>query len=327
MKNPKAYLSDKLFQDDIEQGATRNGYGRGLVEAGEKNENVVALCADLTESTRTEEFAEKFPERYVQIGVAEQNLATVGAGMALAGKIPFISSYAAFSPGRNYEQIRTTIALNEANVKIVGAHAGISVGPDGATHQMLEDIALMSALPNMIVLYPCDVEEARKATLAAAEVEGPVYLRCARANTPIFTTEKTPFAIGKAQVFVQGKDVTIVAAGPLVYEALLAAHALKEKGVEVEVINSPCIKPLDEKTILTSAKKTRAVVTVEEHQVHGGLGGAVAELLAKNNPVPIEFIGVQDRFGESGEPEELLDAFGLSAPHIVTAVKKVLKRR
>ena len=335
MKNPKAYLTDKLFQDDIEQGATRNGYGKGLVEAGEKNENVVALCADLTESTRTEEFAEKFPDRFVEMGVAEQNLATVGAGMALAGKIPFVSSYAAFSPGRNYEQIRTTIALNEANVKIVGAHAGISVGPDGATHQMLEDIALMSALPNMIVLYPCDVEEARKATLAAAEIEGPVYLRFARANTPIFTTEKTPFAIGKAEVFWKvppsasrrSGDVTIVAAGPLVYEALLAAHALKEKGVLVEVINSPSIKPLDEKTILASVKKTKAVVTVEEHQVHGGLGGAVAELLAKNNPVPMEFIGVQDRFGESGEPEELLDAFGLSHPHIIKAVQKVLKRK
>lgn len=331
MKNPKAYLTDKLFQDDIEQGATRNGYGKGLVEAGEKNENVVALCADLTESTRTEEFAEKFPKRFVEIGVAEQNLATVGAGMALAGKIPFVSSYAAFSPGRNYEQIRTTIALNEANVKIVGAHAGVSVGPDGATHQMLEDIALMSALPHMIVLYPCDVEEARKATLAAAEMEGPVYLRFARANTPMFTTEKTPFTIGRAEVFAQappaGGDVTIVAAGPLVYEALLAAHSLKEKGIEVEVINSPSIKPLDEKTIIASVRKTEAVVTVEEHQVHGGLGGTVAELLAKNNPVPMEFIGVQDRFGESGEPAELLDAFGLSSPHIIKAVQKVLKRK
>ena len=327
MIRKNAYLSEKLFDEDIEQGPTRSGYGKGLVEAGEKNKNVVALCADLTESTRTEAFAQKFPERFIQVGVAEQNLATAGAGMALAGKIPFISSYAAFSPGRNYEQIRTTIALNDANVKVVGAHAGISVGPDGATHQMLEDIALMRGLPHMVVFYPCDVEEARKATVAAAEYKGPVYIRLARADTPIFTTAKTPFAIGRAEIFAEGNDVTIIAAGPLLYEAFIAAKQLEDEGSSAEVINCHTIKPLDEKTILASVKKTKAVVTVEEHQVHGGLGGAIAELLGQKYPAPLEIIGVQDRFGESGNPAELLDAFGLSSPHIVKAVERVLNRK
>ena len=331
MINSKVYLTENLFEKDVAKAPTRNGYGEGVVEAGEKNENIVVLCADLTESTRSEDFAKKFPERFIEVGVAEQNLASLAAGMALAGKIPFFSSYATFSPGRNNEQIRTTIAINQVNCKIVGSHAGISVGADGATHQALEDMALMRAMPNMRVIYPCDAIEAKKVTMAIAEVEGPVYLRLARAATPVITTEKTPFTFGKAEIFwsasPQIADVTIVACGPLVYEALLAAQELEKKGISVEVVNSPTVKPLDEKTILTSVKKTKAVVTVEEHQAAAGFGGAVAELLVQQYPVPVEMIGVKDRFGESGEPDELLNAFGLSAPHIVKAVKKVLGRK
>ena len=263
--------------------------------------------------------------------MAEQNLASLAAGMALAGKIPFFSSYATFSPGRNNEQIRTTIAINQGTCKIVGSYAGISVGADGATHQALEDMALMRAMPNMRVIYPCDAIEAKKVTMAIAEVEGPVYLRLARAATPVITTEKTPFTFGKAEIFwsasPQIADVTIVACGPLVYEALLAAQELEKKGISVEVVNSPTVKPLDEKTILTSVKKTKAVVTVEEHQAAAGFGGAVAELLVQQYPVPVEMIGVKDRFGESGEPDELLNAFGLSEAHIIKAVKKVLGRK
>jgi len=320
-------LNKKLFNKDVEKIPTRNGYGNGLVEAGKRDENVVVLCADLTDSTRSSYFKKKFPARFVEVGVAEQNMASLAAGMALVGKVPFISSYAAFSPGRNNEQIRTTIAINDVNVKIAGAHAGVSVGPDGATHQALEDMALMRVMPNMRVIYPCDAIEAKKATIVAAEIEGPVYLRFARANTPVVTTEDTPFEFGKAEVFAKGKDVTIVACGPLVYEALVAAQKLEKEGVSVELINSHTVKPLDSKTILKSVKNTKAVVTVEEHQVNGGLGGAVCEMLAENYPVPVERIGVKDRFGESGNPDELLNAFGLSAPHIVKAVKKVLRRK
>jgi transketolase len=327
MVNPKAYLSDKLFQDDIEKVSTRNGYGEGLVLAGQENTQVVVLCADLTESTRSEAFFKKFPERFVQVGVAEQNMASLAAGMALAGKIPFISSYATFSPGRNNEQIRTTIAINNVNVKIAGAHAGISVGPDGATHQALEDMALMRVMPRMNVIYPCDAIEAKKATLAAARIQGPAYLRFARAGTPQFTTEKTPFQVGKTEVFHEGKDVTIVACGPLVYEALCAAQELEQQNISVEVINNHTIKPLDGDTILKSLKRTKALVTVEEHQVAGGMGSAVVEMLAQRFPVPVEMVGVKDRFGESGEPSELWDAFELSCPHIMQAVQRVLKRK
>jgi len=327
MLNTKVYLSEKVFQDDIEKVPTRNGYGEGLVLAGEKNKNVVVLCADLTESTRSEAFKIKFPDRFIEVGVAEQNMASLAAGMALAGKIPFISSYATFSPGRNNEQIRTTIAINNVNVKIAGAHAGISVGPDGATHQALEDMALMRVMPRMSVIYPCDAVEAKKATIAASQIEGPLYLRFARAGTPQFTTEQTPFQFGVAEVFFIGSDVTIVACGPLVYEALLAAQQLEKEGISVEVINNHTIKPLDKNTILESVKKTRALVTVEEHQVAGGMGSAVCEMLSQNFLVPVEMVGIKDRFGESGEPEELWNAFGLSHPHIVEAVKKVLKRK
>jgi len=320
-------LSKKLFSKDIEKKPTRNGYGEGLVAAGIKNKNVVVLCADLTESTRSEAFAKKFPERFVEVGVAEQNMASLAAGMALAGKIPFISSYAVFSPGRNNEQIRTTIAINKVNVKIGGAHAGVSVGPDGATHQALEDIALMRVLPNMQVIVPCDAIEAKKTTEAAVSIEGPVYLRFARAASPVFTTEKTPFRFGKAMVFKEGKDVTIIACGPLVYEALIAAKKLEKENISVEVINNHTVKPLDKETILKSLKKTKALVTLEEHQVAGGMGSAVVEMVVQQFPVAVEMIGMQDRFGESGQPEELLQAFGLTHPGIIKAVKKVIKRK
>lgn len=318
-------LVKNILSKDIEMIPTRNGYGEGLVEIGKKDSSVVVLCADLAESTRSKAFKDAFPERFIEVGVAEQNMASLAAGMALVGKTPFISSYAAFSPGRNNEQIRTTIAINDVNVKIAGAHAGVSVGPDGATHQALEDMALMRVMPNMRIIYPCDAIEAKKATITAAKIKGPVYLRFARAKTPVITTEKTPFVFGRAEVFKKGSDVTIIACGPLVYEALKAAEELKN--ISVEVINSHTVKPLDVKTILASVKKTKAVVTVEEHQVAGGLGGAVAEMLSQEYPVPIEFIGVKDRFGESGNPEELLKAFGLDSTAIIKAVKKVIKRK
>jgi transketolase len=322
-------LNQNTFDKDVEMQPTRQGYGEGLVVAGEQNEEVVVLCADLTESTRSILFKEKFPQRFIEVGVAEQGMATIAAGMANYGKIPFISSYAAFSPGRNWEQIRTTIALNDLPVKIAGAHAGVSVGPDGATHQMLEDIAMMRAMPNMIVIYPCDSIEAKKATIEAAKNGKPTYLRFAREKTPVVTTEETSFEIGKAQVFWESKDpqVSIIAAGPLVYEALLAARELSKSEIEVEVINSPSIKPLDERTIISSAKKTGAVVTVEEAQITGGLGGAVAELLSRNIPTPQEYIGMPDHFGESGEPDELLTKYRMKSKDIVEAVKKVISRK
>lgn len=302
---------------------TRQGYGEGLVIAGEKDEKVVVLCADLTESTKSNLFKEKFPERFVEIGVAEQLLATVGAGMANYGKISFISSYAAFSPGRNWEQIRTTIALNDLPVKIAGAHAGLTVGPDGATHQQLEDMALMRAMPNMTVIYPCDAIEARKATIAAARTAHPVYLRLAREKTPIITTEESNFEIGKAEVLVDnGTEAAIIACGPLVYQALQAAEQLP-----VRVINCHTIKPLDKGVILKAAQDCGCVVTVEEHQIHGGMGSAVAELLAANYPVPMEFVGMPDHFGESGDPEELLAKYGMDTKAVKEAVKKVLVRK
>src|SRR5215469_7916204 len=279
MRDP--HLSLKLYRKDVEQEAIRAGFGRGLVTAGRNDERVVAMCADLTESTHMDAFAKEFPSRFVEVGVAEQNLVTVAAGMALAGKIPFVSSYAAFSPGRNWEQIRTTICLNETNVKIVGSHAGVSVGPDGATHQMLEDIALMRVLPNMRVIVPCDSLEAEKATVALATSDGPAYIRLAREKTPITTTKSTPFTLGSAQLLREGADLTLVACGPMVYQALVAAEELSRSGIKAEVINCATVKPLDHLTILASARKTRVVVTVEEAQAAGGLGGAVAELLGE----------------------------------------------
>ncbi|MBU1178927.1 transketolase family protein [Patescibacteria group bacterium] len=325
-------LAKNLFhKEKLEQAPTRNGYGEGLVRAGKDDENIVVLCADLSDSTRSKMFKDVFPERFVEMGIGEQNMASVASGLAAMGKIPFISSYAMFSPGRNWEQIRTTICYNDSNVKIAGAHAGVSVGPDGATHQAIEDVAITRVIPNMTVIVPCDAIETRKATLAAAKHKGPVYLRFAREKTPVFTAEKTPFEIGRAEIFYKSDskktDISIIACGPLVYNAILAAGELEKEGVGVEVINSHTIKPLDEKTIIASAKNSGAVVTVEEHQIIGGLGSAVAEVLAKNHPCPVEFIGVRDRFGESGEPEELIEKFGMGVGSIKEAVKKVLNRK
>lgn len=312
-----------------EQAPTRNGFGEGLVQAAEKNEQIVALCADLTESTRMEAFAKKFPERYVEVGVAEQNLAALASGFAAYGKIPFITSYAAFSPGRNNEQIRTTISLNSVPVKIVGSHAGVSVGPDGATHQALEDIALMRVQPNMAVISPCDAEEARKATLAAAAYEGPVYIRLAREKTPLMTTPETPFEFGKANVVWKSDSpvAAIFATGPLLFNALSAARELEKDGVAITVINIHTIKPLDTKTVVAEAKKAGAVVSVEEHQIAGGLGSAVAEVLAQECPVPQEFVGVRDQFGQSGEPKELIEHYGMGVSHITAAIKKAIARK
>ena len=308
---------------------TRNGYGEGLVVAGEKDENVVVLCADLTDSTRSNYFKEKFPDRFIEIGVAEQLLATVAAGMANYGKIPFISSYAAFSPGRNWEQIRTTIAINDVPVKIGGAHAGISVGPDGATHQQLEDIAIMRAMPNIIVVAPADSVETKKATIEAAENGKPTYIRFAREETPVFTTEDTPFKIGRAETLWESKDpqVAIMGCGPLVYEALMAAKKLQRVKIGCIVINGHTVDPIDEQTIIRAAKLAGAVVTVEEHQINGGFGSAVAEVLSRNYPVPMEYVGMPNSFGESGTPDELLEKYGMKSKHIVSAVKRVLKRK
>jgi transketolase len=326
---PDAKLDQRFFNGEADERPIRNGYGEGVVLAGEKNPNVVVLCADLTESTRNDAFAQRFPERFLELGVAEQNMATIAAGLGITGKIPFIASYATFSPGRNWEQIRTTIAYNDSNVKIAGHHAGISVGPDGATHQATEDIALMRALPNMKVVVPCDAIEARKATQAAADLWGPVYLRFQREKTPIMTSEKTPFVLGRAEIFWQAKkpDVLIVGCGAIVASALRVARELEKEKIGVVVLNSHTIKPLDERAIVEFARKTGAVVTVEEHQMMGGLGGAVAETLARNYPVPMEFIGMQNTFGESGEPEELIKKYGMDEASIVRAVRKVLRRK
>lgn len=322
MPNEAAHLSADVFADDIQKLSTRDGFGTGVVEAAKADGRVVVLCADLKESTRAEEFEKQFPERFVEMGVAEQNLATVSSGMARAGKIPFAASYAAFSPGRNYEQIRTTIALNRMSVKLCGMHAGVSVGPDGATHQMLEDIGLMRMLPNMTVLVPGDAEEARKAVLAATTFDGPVYIRFGRANTPVFTTDKTPFAIGKALTLWQDAEpkVGILATGSLSYAALVAARALSEKGVGIVVLHAPTVKPLDEAAVLAVAKQVQGIVTVEEHQVAGGFGSAIAEYLAESHPLPMRRLGVKDMFGQSGAPDELLTRYGLDASHIEAAV-------
>lgn len=311
-----------------EQAYTRDGFGDGLLELGKTNQRVVALCADLAESTRMLAFKERYPERYIELGVAEQNLATVASGLANYGKIPFIASYAAFSPGRNNEQIRTTIALNNVPVKIIGSHAGLSVGPDGATHQALEDIALMRVQPGMTVISPCDKEEARKATLASALYDGPVYIRLAREKTPVITTKDTPFQIGKAELLWLGENaqVAIYATGPLLHNALQAAKEL-ESEIAVSVINVHTIKPLDGKAIAMAAKHTGAVVTVEEHQVAGGLGSAIAEVLARANPVPMEFVGVYDRFGQSGNAEELMREYKLTVEDIKTAVRNAFARK
>ena len=328
MITPESKLKENLF-DKPEQAPTRDGFGKGLLELGETNPNVVVLCADLAESTRVLPFKEKYPDRYIEIGVAEQNLATVASGLANYGKIPFITSYATFSPGRNNEQIRTTIALNQVPVKIAGSHAGLSVGPDGGTHQALEDMALMRVLPNMTVISPCDSEEARKATLAAAALPGPVYVRLGRASTPLMTTPQSPFEVGKAQSMWRSEhepEVVVFATGPLLYNALAAAKELEHR-VPVEVINVHTIKPLDTAAVAAAARAAGAAVTVEEHQQAGGLGSAIAEALAAECPVPVEFVAVKDSFGQSGEPGELLEHYGLGVSSIVKAIERARMRR
>ncbi len=330
MLNPNLKLNTKIFNDDVEKIPIRKGFGEGLVVAGE-DKNIVALCADLTESTQMHFFKEKYPERFVQIGVAEQNLATVSSGMAAMGKIPFVSSYAMFSPGRNWEPIRTTICYNDRNVKIIGSHAGISVGPDGGTHQAIEDIAITRVIPNLDVISPCDTLEAKRATIAIAKTTKPTYLRLAREKTPIITTEETPFEIGKAQTYwlpdVGLAQVGIIATGALLYRAIVAAKELEVEGVKVKVMNVSSIKPIDSASIIAIAKEARAIVTVEEHQISGGMGSAVAEVLAQNFPVPIEFVGVHDTFGQSGTQDELIEHYGMGKESIKEMVKKVLKRK
>ncbi|PIR44532.1 MAG: transketolase [Candidatus Vogelbacteria bacterium CG10_big_fil_rev_8_21_14_0_10_51_16] len=323
MLNHTQKPNPKLFDIDVDQRPIRAGFGEGLLQAGKDDYRVVALCADLTESTKMDAFADEFPERFVEVGVAEQNLVTVASGMAAMGKIPFCSSYAMFSPGRNWEQIRTTIAYNNANVKVVGSHAGVSVGPDGGTHQALEDIALMRVLPRMTVVAPCDAIEARKATLALAKHVGPAYLRLAREKTPAITTLDTPFELGRSNLLVDAEhpSVALVVCGSLTYQALLAARQLAQEGIEALVLNLHTIKPLDREAVLDVARRAGRVVTIEEHQVAGGMGSAVAEFLAENFPVPVRFIGVRDQFGQSGTPDELIAHYGLDAKAILAVAK------
>ena len=319
-------LAENYLSDDVKQEPIRAGFGRGLKDAGEKDERIVALCADLTDSTQISKFKEAFPQRFIEIGVAEQNLVTVASGLARAGKIPFTSSYAAFSPGRNWEQIRTTICLNEQPVKIIGSHAGISVGPDGATHQMLEDIALMRVLPKMVVIAPGDSLEAERAARAIAENDSPTYLRLAREKTPVFSTDQSPFEIGKAYVLREGTDISLLGTGTMTYQLLKLADLLAEQNISAEVVHVPTIKPLDDATILTSVAKTGRAITAEEAQIAGGFGSAVAELLGEFSPTPLLRFGMHDRFGESGEPNELLDYFGLSAEKMLDQAKQFVAR-
>lgn len=331
MLNSNQKLNPKLWDKDIEQVPIRSGFGEGLVQAGEKNKNVVGLCADLTESTKMNLFRDKFPERFIEMGIAEQNLAAVASGLAAMGKVPFISSYAMFSPGRNWEQIRTTICYNNRAVIIAGSHAGVSVGPDGGTHQAIEDIAITRVIPRMTVISPCDHIEARKATLAAAELGQPCYIRLAREKTPVITTNDTPFEIGKAQLYYgeadAKADVGIIATGALLYRALKAAETLKKQSLLAKVLNISTIKPIDADAVVKLAKTCGAIVTVEEHQIAGGLGSAVSEVLSQNFPVPQEFIGVRNEFGQSGTPDELLEHYGMGESHILTACAEVINRK
>ena len=305
---------------------TRSGFGDGLLEAGKRNENVVALCADLTGSLKMNAFQDAFPDRFIQAGIAEANMMGVAAGLTIGGKIPFTGTFANFSTGRVYDQIRQSIAYSGKNVKIAASHAGLTLGEDGATHQILEDIGLMKMLPGMVVINPCDYEQTKAATIAIAEYDGPVYLRFGRPKWPVFTPANQKFEIGKAVTFQEGNDVTIIATGHCVWESFKAAEELEAEGLSVEVINIHTIKPLDDEAILKSVAKTGRVVTAEEHQMNGGLGDSVAQLLARNNPTPIEYVAVDDSFGESGKPEELFEKYGLGKSSIVEAVKRVMKR-
>lgn len=327
MEIQKINLNPKIGQSDIEQVPTRNGYGEGLLELGEADAKVVVLTADLAESTRVLDFAKKYPERFVECGVAEQNMMGVAAGLALYGKTPFVSSYAVFSPGRSWDQFRVSVCYSQANVKVAGAHTGISVGPDGATHQALEDIAITRVLPNLTVVVPCDSVETKKATMALGQKKGPAYFRFAREKTPVMTTGMTPFEIGKAIVFREGTDVAIIGSGPVLYNGLLAAIDLEKEGISVMVVNNHTIKPIDAAAVISAAKKCGAVVTLEEHQITGGCGSAVCEVLAQNYPVPVEMVGMPNTFGESGKPDELIEKYGMGINSIIEAIKKVLKRK
>jgi transketolase len=315
-------LNPKVFEKDVEQQPIRFGFGDGLVIAAENDTEVVGLCADLTESTRMHLFKQKFPERFVEVGIGEQSMAAVASGMAAMGKIPFISSYAMFSPGRNWEQIRTTICYNNQNVKIAGSHAGVSVGLDGGTHQAIEDLAITRVIPRLTVISPCDSIEAKKATIAAAKMKGPVYIRLAREKTAIITTEETPFEIGKGQIFWDSEkpEVAIFATGAMVHKALLVAKEVEEGGLQTVVVNISSIKPLDENLILEVAKRVKKVVTVEEHQARGGLGSAISEFLSQNHPILMKIVGVLDQFGQSGTQEELIEHYGLGVTSIKRAV-------
>ncbi len=328
MLNKNLFLNEKMFDEKVELSPTRDGYGHGLVELAEKDPNIVVLSADLTESTRSEEFAKKFPERFFEIGVAEQNMAAIAAGLGVSGKTAFISSYATFSPGKNWETLRTTAVYNNANVKIAGHHSGLMTGPDGATHQATEDISSTRAWPGIQIIVPCDSLEAKRATVFAGLAYGPFYLRFTRDKTAIMTTEKTPFD-GKIQVFWESENpqAVVFGTGYLLYQALLAAKELDEEGVSILVTNVSSIKPIDEKTIIELSKQTGAVVSVEDHQVAGGLGGAISEVLAKNQPTPMEFIGLQDTFGESGTPDQLIKKYKMDKSAIKEAVKKVIARK
>jgi transketolase len=321
---PKAMKKNYTFS---EKKDTRSGFGVGLLEAGKNNPDVVALCADLTGSLKMDAFQKAFPDRFFQTGIAEANMIGVAAGMALSGKVPYTGTFANFSTGRVYDQIRQSVAYSHTNVKICASHAGLTLGEDGATHQILEDIGLMQMLPGMTVINPCDFNQTKAATMAIADFDGPVYLRFGRPSVPVFIPENEKYIIGKALRLQEGKDVTILATGHLVWEALLAEQKLRERGIDAEVINIHTIKPLDEEAILTSAAKTRCIVTAEEHQIIGGLGSVVAQLLARKMPLPIEFVGVNDSFGESGTPDALMKKYGLKAENIVEAVQKVLSRK
>lgn len=328
MLNPDLKLNDKLFEEDVEALPTRDGFGKALEALGEKNPDVVVLTADLSESTRADGFQKRFPERFFEVGVAEQNMAAIAAGLGTSGKIAFISSYATFSPGKNLETIRTTIVYNNANVKVAGHHSGIMTGPDGATHQATEDIALMRTLPGMNVFVPCDAIEAKKATEESANINGPVYLRYTRDKTPVITTDETPFEKGKVHAFWVSEEpkATIFACGYMLYYALLAAKNLETEGINVLVCNVSTIKPVDENEIVELSKRSGKVVTVEDHQVMGGLGGMVSEILSKNAPLPMEFIGLRDTFAESGKPEELLVKYNMDQKAISDAVKRLVEK-
>lgn len=331
MINPDQKLNPNIFDKNVELKSTRTGFGEGLLLAGEKNNDVVTLCADVTESTYTHLFKEKFPERFFEMGIAEQNMASVASGMSAMGKIPVMASYAVFSPGRNWEQIRTTICYNDRPVIIVGSHAGVTVGPDGGSHQALEDIALMRVLPRMTVISPCDAIEAKKAILNSIEYGKSVYIRLSRDKTPIITTEETPFEIGKAELYFgkeKGKaDLGIIATGSSLYRVLKVAEVLRKEGLDVKVLNISTIKPLDKSAIIGLAEETGGIVTVEDHQIAGGLGSAIAECLVQNYPIPIGFIGVRDKFGQSGKSEELLKYYEMDEEHILKMAKKVLARK